>query len=372
MSLKVAFYSPYLPKSFGGGEKHLLEVARLVASRHQVVVAVSQDQILDADKHRVLAQVKARYERFLGQSLAGVSFTTTPLGSQASFWKKLLWTSRFDYLYYATDGSLFFSLARTNNLHIQVPLKLDKSSWIEKLKLGNWSFKNTNSNFTKKVIEEYWNTKVTHVHYPLTRIDELLLTKEQLANKSKLILHVGRFFTGLHDKRQDVLIEIFEEMLCKHPEEMKDWRLGFVGSVEDQASLEKLQNQAAHLPVDWYPDATRDKLTELLKQAAVYWHATGFGLDESEHPEKMEHFGISTVEAMASGAIPVVIGKGGQIEIMGSDLKELLWQTKKECLQTTLKVITNHQEARRWQDLAIQRAGHFGQKQFEKTLWQMF
>ena len=40
------------------------------------------------------------------------------------------------------------------------------------------------------------------------------------------------------------------------------------------------------------------------------------GEDAERHPERFEHFGISVVEAMAAGAVPLVFGAAGPGEIV--------------------------------------------------------
>ena len=77
---------------------------------------------------------------------------------------------------------------------------------------------------------------------------------------------------------------------------------------------------------------TLRELRSLFARASVYWHATGLGEDPELHPERMEHFGIATVEAMSAGAVPVAIGVAGQLEVFDDgvegfhfhDLDELL------------------------------------------------
>ena len=78
--MKICFFSPYIPKHFGGGEKYLLDCASLLGSIHQVMVAMPE--LPDP-------QAKAKYEQFFNLDLSQITFITTPLGSQASFWQKL-------------------------------------------------------------------------------------------------------------------------------------------------------------------------------------------------------------------------------------------------------------------------------------------
>ena len=85
----------------------------------------------------------------------------------------------------------------------------------------------------------------------------------------------------------------------------------------------------------------------------------------------MEHFGISTVEAMASGAVPVVIDKGGQPEALGEDLRELLWQDEKACLEKTLELMNNTTKLEALAKQVQVRSQRFGPQAFEDNIVQM-
>lgn len=360
--MKVCLISPYIPKHFGGGEKYLFDVAHTLSSKHEVSVAVPIKQ------SQPLAEIKQRYETFLGYSLTKVQFIYSPiLDRHQDFITKLWWTHQFDLLYYATDGSLFFSLAKKNILHVQIPLKLDKSSFLEKLKLANWKVKNTNSQFTKKSIEHSWQTKINFVHYPVI---DLHFPPAGRQHKEKVILHVGRFFQQLHAKRQDVLVGIFKDMCHQNPTLMAGWKLVLIGGIEDDAYATKVAQAAQGFPIQILHTVTQTQLHEWYQKASIYWHATGFGIDEQLSPERVEHFGISTVEAMAAGCLPVVIDKGGQPEILGTQLSTLLWETSQECIDITFKLIQSSQQ-NTLRSQAQTRASFFGKTRFEQVLWKM-
>jgi glycosyltransferase involved in cell wall biosynthesis len=60
----------------------------------------------------------------------------------------------------------------------------------------------------------------------------------------------------------------------------------------------------------------------LYERSAILIHATGFGVDPEEFPEKLEHWGITPIEAASFGCIPVVYGRGGPkevIDVLGCD-----------------------------------------------------
>lgn len=367
--MKIVFYSPYLPKHAGGGEKYLFDCAKiLVEENFEVFIAISRETPLSQEE--ILA-IKSKYESFLNYSLDKVNFITTPLATRAIFLNKLLWTAKFDVCYYQTDGSLFFSLARKNVLHIQVPLKLNKSSLLEKLKLANWQVKNTNSIFTKKYIERFWHVEVNYVHQPYVNKQEFLPLQNCEVKKEKIILSVGRFFSQLHSKRQDVLIEFFKDLVKLDPKALADWQLVLVGEKEDQIFADKLAAASKGFKIKIIHNASRAELLEIYRKASIYWHATGYDIDEDSEPEKVEHFGISTLEAMAARTLPIVINKGGQKEILGKDLQECLWDSEAECLARTLEFIRDDLRRETLASLAQQRSQLFSKRRFKGVLLAM-
>jgi glycosyltransferase involved in cell wall biosynthesis len=363
--MKIAFFSPYIPKHTGGGEKYLFDCALLAAEAgHQVFLAISSAQALDATE---VAKIRNKYEQFLDCSLISIEFIASPLFTEANFLQKLMWTKQFDCLYYQTDGSLFFSLAKKNILHIQVPLPLDKSGLIERLKLANWSIKNSNSFFTKKYIEKFWQTKIDFVHQPYV---DLSPTPNKV-KKEKIILAVGRFFCQLHSKRQDVLVDLFRQLAAKDPATLKGWRLILIGKKEDEEFARKVEEKIGDLPVTLLHETSRSELIAHYQSASIFWHATGYGIDENIEPEKAEHFGISTVEAMAAGVVPVVINKGGQKEILGEELGECLWNDETDCLAKTLSLIKNKDRLNILAKQARERSQEFSKEKFRKILLTM-
>jgi glycosyltransferase involved in cell wall biosynthesis len=359
--MNVCLFSPYLPdSSLGGGEKHLFAMARVIAKKHGVSIAIREPYFTS---HQELAE---KYQRFLGEPLDGIQFVPTPLRTSASFFTKLWWTKQFDHLLYWSDGSLFFTLARTNNLHLQIPFT-DTKSLLDRVKLMQWQVINTNSEFTKQVIERSWKVLVTDVVYPSVRIDELATSQD----KEQVILHVGRFFKQLHAKRQDVLISLFKQMSDALPSLMKGWKLVLIGAAEDPEYVHELRAAAQGYPIELHHELDRSELITWYQKAALYWHATGFGIDLEAEPEKAEHFGISTVEAMAAGAVPVVFRGGGQVEILGKELLPLSWTTLHEASETSKRLISDEHWRFKQRTLAQQRAKFFASEEFEKRVCKM-
>jgi glycosyltransferase involved in cell wall biosynthesis len=169
------------------------------------------------------------------------------------------------------------------------------------------------SEFTAESVDEMWHRRAEVIYSVCENMGPA-------AAKEKIILHVGRFLAqGAEQlyKRQDVLLSVFRELVDV---QRQGWQLHFVGSVardpESQKLLARLTDTARGLPVFFHLDKDFESLRDLYRRASLYWHATGYGLPEQEHPQFQEHFGMTTAEAMSAGAVPIVLNSGGQTEIV--------------------------------------------------------
>ncbi len=357
--LNICIYSPYMPDHFGGGERYVLSVAEFLARTHHVSIALSTN---DLTKEKI-AIIRQRYQDFFQLNLNHIKFIASPLGP-GHFVQKLLWTKQFDVLYYLTDGSLFFSLAKRNVLHIQFPFTHHMSGFLNRIKLKNWNVRNTNSQFTKDVIERNWKTAIQYVHTPY--VDTQIFRPAH--KKEKIILNVGRFFSHLHTKRQDILVKAFKNLTEKYPQHMKGWKLVLIGGVEDEIYAKKIANLAKDLPIKIIHNASAETLKSYYSLAQIYWHATGFGVDEFIHPMFVEHFGISTIEAMASGAIPIVINKGGQKELVEHGVNGFLWNEIESLEERTIACIRQEVDCEELQEKARRSVLRYSPSQFFSTL----
>lgn len=365
--MKIALFSPYFPGHFGGGEKHFLQIASILSENHECYICIPSlgyFKKIDSNKER---EIKKNYSAFFNLNLKKIKFINSPIGTNSNWLKKFIWTKQFDYFYSFTDGSLFLSGAKQNNLHFQVPFSFPKNGVLNRIKLMNWGVKNANSEFTKRIIEKSWKTKIDYVHYPLVDSSNYQPSKD----RKRIILGVGRFFKQLHSKRQDILIKAFIEFVKKMGEKSKEWKLVLVGTAEDKDYLNELMKMSENYSVEFVTSATHQELNKLYQTAEFFWHATGFGIDEEKNPEQVEHFGIATVEAMAGGSIPLVVPKGGQNEIMTSKLAQLTWNTIDECVEKTVMLINDNSLRSKLRTLAINRAKDFGLDRYRKTLNKM-
>ena len=144
------------------------------------------------------------------------------------------------------------------------------------------------------------------------------------------ILHVGRFFTGDHCKRQDAMIDAFRLLLAAGVEA----ELHFAGSTmpepRHRAYYAALREQAEGLPIHFHTNCSVQALHTLYAESDLYWHATGFGQDVAVTPHVAEHFGISVVEAMSARCIPIVFAAGGPQSIVTDGVTGFHFETLDE------------------------------------------
>ncbi len=132
--------------------------------------------------------------------------------------------------------------------------------------------------------------------------------------------------------------------------------------------LDQVYAAAQGYPIHVEASLPFEKLVQRYQHAAVYWHAAGFGEDEERAPIKAEHFGITTVEAMAAGCVPVVVARGGQTELVTHGVDGYLWQTLDELDAYTLRLLQDEELRRTMAAAARQSARRFDQRHFTANL----
>jgi glycosyltransferase involved in cell wall biosynthesis len=180
--------------------------------------------------------------------------------------------------------------------------------------------------------------------------------------KEPVVLSVGRFFSDWHSKNQHVLADAFAGL------DAPGWRLVLAGGADDPAYVERVRRAAEGLPVELRLDVPRDELLDLYARASLFWHAAGFGQDTRRHPERLEHFGIATVEAMAHGAVPLVFPEGGSAELVQDGVSGRWWRTPEELVVRTRELIGNEDERERLSAAARSASERYSADRFRTTI----
>lgn len=353
--MRIGIYDPYLDDC-GGGEKYMMTIAASLSKTHQVDVFWDHKKDFD--------DVALRFSL----DLSKVKLVPNIFSAQTSTFSRFMASKKYDRLIVLSDGSLPL-VATKLLLHIQRPLEHIHLSLFNKVKMRRVAKFFCNSQYTKSYIDKTYST-TAEVLYPPVQLHPKKTKKE------KVVLHVGRFrivdrTVNTQDyKKQHVMINVFKELVDKG---LTGWKFILCVSVrkDDQKEFEKLCYDTKKYPIEFKVNLNNDSLWEYYSKASIYWHASGYGENLEKNPERAEHFGISTVEAMGSGAVPVVIGAGGQKEIVTDGENGLLWNTIPELKEETL-ILMNSKEL--WEELsenAKKRAMDFGIDKFDKKIVEM-
>lgn len=186
--------------------------------------------------------------------------------------------------------------------------------------------------------------------------------------KEPLILSVGRFATAAHTKKQLEMVRAFQTLGAVLP----DWSYASVGGLNDraenQAYFERVRQEGAASRTIVAANLRREAVLDLFGRARIFWHATGFDDDTERRPELCEHFGISTVEAMAAGCVPVVVAKGGQPEIVEHGVSGFVWHTLEELKQYSRALADDPALWARMSEAARRRAATFSRERFLRAV----
>lgn len=217
-----------------------------------------------------------------------------------------------------------------------------------------------NSGYGAQWVRRLWNRRC-EVLVPA-------VTQRQGGEKRRIIVSVGRFFAPErgHSKKQLEMVRAFARLSPEHP----DWELHLVGGCapQDEPYLESVRRAAEGLPVVIHVGASGAELDALYAEASIYWHATGLGEDLVTDPERAEHFGITTVEAMSAGAVPIVMRAGGQLEIVREGIDGFFFSDVEGLLTRTRQVISDDALRDRLRVAAVERAELFSRSAFEQRL----
>lgn len=219
------------------------------------------------------------------------------------------------------------------------------------------------SQFSQQWLKNYWNLE-SELLYPPVSVDSFKPSKK----RKNQIVHIGRFFTDGHNKKQ---LELAQEFIKMCEDGLSGWELHFIGSIaegfEHQKYFKEIQEIAKKYPIVFHIDAPFKELKKVLSESKIYWHATGLDVNEKTSPIKLEHFGITTVEAMASGCVPVVIDKGGQSEIVTPE-SGYTWNTREEMQSMTQGLISDDSLRVKMSQAAIKRSTYFSKENFKQRL----
>ena len=126
---------------------------------------------------------------------------------------------------------------------------------------------------------------------------------------------VGRFFASGHCKRQDVVARVLYRVASTLDISAEIYG-GLSTSIVDQDFYQTVKSYEVPQKIVVNANVGRDVIESAMENAHYYIHAAGLGVNPAVNPHQCEHFGITVVEAMANGCIPIVYSVGGPADIV--------------------------------------------------------
>lgn len=370
--LRIGLYSPYFGSTVGGGEKYL---------------AVTAEALRDAYPEHVIEIVgpvpadRERYRAMLNVNLEGIGLRSTnqrvtrvhrvanrlrwlrPLRNLAVSAQAERATSGYDLLLGMVYAIPVRSRARRSVMLCQFPYPGPDPRDIEPYELII-----SQSQYCREWVAEYWKRDAAVINPPI----DLPGDPPDWTGKENVILGVGRFFATGHKKHQDLLVKSFRR-LCDGG--LEGWQLHLAGTVHREGPhagyYERVAALAEGYPVILHPDAGYQEVQDLYRLATLFWHAAGYGADPRADPAALEHFGMTTAEAMAAGAVPLAYALGGQAEVIRSGVDGHLWTTPAELETRTLELVGDHALRRRMGEAAAAGSRRFGRQEFRRQMLEL-
>ncbi len=340
-TLKILIYARNFP-AFGGGEKHMAYFCKYFENKHptaeiNILVDNSRTRKVFAYNYPNLDRLKEQFNIELKRTkLIKRHFIDQDFITRLSY--------HYDIFINSTIRSRFYGLAKKNYYNCMFPPTPEAHfNLTDSVIKKTYSCFITNSHFTDQWLHKYWGDDIKSLCiYPPVLSSEDLDGRVGKMKKRNIVITVGRFFYGAHSKRQDAMIDFW----LKNEQNFTDWEFHLVGNRQENAVDKKfikqiLKKAKKSSRIFIHFDLKFPELERLYREAKIYWHAAGFGLSESEDPAKMEHFGITTVEAMSYGVVPVVIDKGGQTEIVDDGVNGYRWNDEERWLEATKDLMRN-------------------------------
>ena len=341
MPNKALIYNPFWD-TFGGGERYTATFAKMLLNNSWSVDILWPENIS--------SQIRNRF----GIDLTRANWLKAKYNPQL--------TTHYSLLFWLSDGSLPVSLAGKTLIHLQFPFTgVGGSSPVNFLKSRFYKFV-VNSGFTKSYIDREFHVQ-SQILYPPVDVTAFVPGK-----KAHQILYVGRFSNLAQRKGQEILIRVFSGLAKKLP----GWKLVLAGGTAvgtGKNDLARLRRQIGKLPVEIITDPDLQTLKKLYAQSKIFWSASGFGVNAESDPTAVEHFGITVVEAIAAGCVPIVTRLGGHKEIVTQGVDGFMFDKLSELSDYTFHLTSNQDLWQQISQAAVAKSKMFSVERFnEKAL----
>ena len=169
-----------------------------------------------------------------------------------------------------------------------MPQYLIRKRFIEKIREEKLVL--VNSSWTKAEAKNFWNIDA-EILYPPVHLEKLREINN--INRDNSVITISRFS---RDRELDNIIKVAKEI---------DYNFIIAGYLQDPNYFKEILHKKTK-NIQLYPNITEEIKIKLLSSSKVYFNPTPY----------IEGFGISIVEGMGSGLIPITRNKGGVIDFV--------------------------------------------------------
>jgi glycosyltransferase involved in cell wall biosynthesis len=225
-----------------------------------------------------------------------------------------------------------------------------------------------NSRYTAEWIKKKWDLTPHKLIYPPVDMEPEL----EKTQKKKVILSVARFEVE-GTKRQFEMIQTFLKLKHEYPKIMEDWTFKLVGGSDvKNPYLQRLENlvaQNSDKNIQLKINIPIEELKSLYQESTLFWHLCGL---THRDPSEIEHFGMTTVEAMQNKSVPIVYDGGGLREIVDHGIDGFRVRSKAELFNRTLKLCQDDEFTRKLSENAQKKSQEFLRSKFEERVHRVF
>jgi glycosyltransferase involved in cell wall biosynthesis len=350
----------------GGGQRYMADLAALIQDRYDVTYLFNKDVSLDkyADWYDIdLSRCKSR--------IIPIPFFEernwyTPDEAMVSPLKNNV----FDVVSAQTlDYDIFIN---TNMLGKVNPLAL-QSIFIchfpdrypdHYFQVPKYDHLVVSGEYSRQWVRKRWNLEPTFKLYPPVN---MVGEHSSPDHKDKIILSVSRFEVT-RSKKQLEMVKAFKALCRAHPEASAGWKLILAGgSTPQNPYLDIVRNEAAGADgtIEIRANAAFSEICDLYRRARIFWHACGLN---EKRPERVEHFGMTTVEAMQNYCVPIVIDGGGQREIVEDGKSGFRFSSVTALCEHSVRVMCDETLSREIAVAAYERSQRFSHDVFRQKL----
>ena len=348
----------------GGGQRYIAKTAEILQDIYDVTYIANKDTTLE------------KYREWFGIDLSQCSLKIIKL----PFYENLGGVF-IDEGYANAASTNYFDLISKESAHYDIFLNANMLSRVEPrsplsifmchfpdqdigryFSAHRYDYVITNSKYTSFWVEKKWKIIPTIILSPPVDMYNPASSPDR---KEKIILSVARFEVSGSKKQLD-MIRAFYELSKTHKEVADEWMFVLVGGNHDgnpyfKKILKELKGmRTANIVLK--PNLSNDEVKDLYRRAAIFWHACG--LNEYS-PHLIEHFGMTTVEAMQNYCVPIVIDGGGQREIVEHGKTGFRFSSIEQLQEYTLRVIRDEGLRKEMARNAYERSHLFNSETFK-------